>query len=60
LQPFTVTLQLADRLLAEQALWLNTGELYGQPGFLRINLATQHARLTEATRRLTQLFSKTL
>jgi len=57
--PFT-SQQLADRLLTEQALWLNPGELYGQPGFLRINLATQHARLTEATRRLLQFFSKTL
>ena len=47
--------ELADRLLAEQALWLNPGELYGQPGFLRVNLATQHARLAEATRRLITL-----
>ena len=60
MQPFTVTLQLADRLLAEQALRLNPGELYGQPGFLRINLATQHDRLNEATRRLIQGLSSHL
>ncbi len=50
--------QLADRLLDAQSLWLNPGELYGQPGFLRINLATQHARLAEATHRLIHFFSE--
>lgn len=44
--------QIADRLLAHHQLWLNPGDLYGQAGFLRVNLATQHARLREATRRL--------
>ena len=44
--------ELAGRLLTEQDLWVNPGNMYGQDGFLRVNLATQHQRLSEATRRL--------
>ena len=45
---------LAEQILSHQQLWINAGELYGQPGFLRVNLATQHTRLEHATRRLVE------
>lgn len=46
------SMQLVQRLREEQRVWINEGELYGQGGFLRVNLATQHSRLEEATRRI--------
>ncbi|MBP5770059.1 MAG: PatB family C-S lyase [Bacteroidaceae bacterium] len=46
------TQSLAQNLLQEQRLWVNPGDLYGTTGFLRVNLATQHARLDEAANRL--------
>ncbi len=44
--------RLATYLREQHKVWVNAGELYGQGGFLRVNLATQHARLVEATRRI--------
>ena len=44
--------RLAKRILQQQRVWINGGEMYGQAGFLRINLATQHMRLQTATSRL--------
>ena len=46
---------LADRLLAEARVKLASGTLYGPrtgEGFLRLNLATQRARLAEALQRM--------
>lgn len=46
---------LADRLLAEARVKLASGTLYGPrtgEGFLRLNLATQRARLSEALQRM--------
>lgn len=48
----TPSQQLADRLRTDYHLWLSPGDLYGRPGFLRINLATQRERVLEGTRRL--------
>lgn len=33
-------------------VWVNPGDMYGKTGFLRINLATQHQQLEEATSRI--------
>ena len=33
-------------------VWVNPGDMYGKTGFLRINLATQHQQLKEATSRI--------
>lgn len=44
--------EISARLRAEQKVWINGGEMYGQQGFMRINLATQRARLVEGTRRI--------
>lgn len=51
-QPSTSSLSLSSLLRRDYHLWLNPGDLYGQPGFLRVNLATQHSRLTIASTRL--------
>ena len=44
--------EISARLRAEQKVWINGGEMYGQQGFMRINLATQRTRLVEGTRRI--------
>ncbi len=43
---------ISERLRRDNLVWVNPGDMYGQTGFLRINLATQHAQLEEATTRL--------
>ena len=43
---------ISDRLRRDHKVWVNPGDMYGQPGFLRINLATQLQRLDEATSRI--------
>ena len=43
---------LATYLTTQHRVWVNPGEMYGRPGFLRINIATQRSRLNEATRRI--------
>lgn len=44
--------RLAAQLRSKQRVWINGGEMYGQAGFLRVNLATQRSRLEEALRRI--------
>ncbi len=51
-QPSSSSQSLSSLLRRDYHLWLNPGDLYGQPGFLRINLATQHSRLATAASRL--------
>ena len=46
---------LADNLLEHRKLWVNPGDMYGQPGFLRVNLATQRANIHDALHRLLPL-----
>lgn len=43
---------LAEHIRQQHRVWVNGGEMYGQAGFIRVNLATQRSRLTEALRRL--------
>lgn len=45
---------IADRLKQDFGVWINAGEMYGQEGFMRINLATQRERLAEGIRRIIQ------
>ena len=44
--------RLAAQLREQKHIWVNGGEMYGQAGFIRINIATQRSRLAEALRRL--------
>lgn len=46
------TTQIEASLKETEHVWVNSGTLYGQEGFLRINLATQRARLLEGLRRM--------
>ena len=46
------TQQLAERLMQENRVWVNAGDMYGTPGFLRINIACPQQRLMEGLRRL--------
>ena len=43
---------IAARLCNDYHVWLAAGDTYGRPGFLRINLATQHTRVIEGARRI--------
>ncbi len=45
------TRKLEDFLL-KYGVWLNAGEMYGAPGYLRINLACPRKRLMEGLRRM--------
>lgn len=47
-----------QKLLDEAHVWVNSGTLYGEKdgeGFIRINLATQRARLEEALKRIQKI-----
>ena len=44
--------QISAFLRANHKVWINGGEMYGQQGFMRINLATQRSRVVEGTRRI--------
>ncbi|MDE5799700.1 MAG: aminotransferase class I/II-fold pyridoxal phosphate-dependent enzyme, partial [Paramuribaculum sp.] len=52
--------QFCKQLLDATGLMLNPGEMYGQGGeeFVRLNLATQHSRIIDATERLTTFISR--
>lgn len=43
--------RLEHLLLTEGRVWLNSGVMYGADGFMRINIATQRARMMEGLRR---------
>lgn len=43
---------LADRLLSDHKVWVNSSVMYGTEGFIRINIACPRSRLTEGLRRL--------
>ncbi len=44
--------EISTQLRQNNKVWINGGEMYGQQGFLRINLATQRQRLVEGARRI--------
>lgn len=45
---------LEDRLKDEAKVWVNCGGMYGQEGYLRINIATSRTRLAEGLRRMVE------
>ena len=44
--------ELEERLVKEAGVWVNCGEMYGAPGFIRINIATSRRILAEGLARL--------
>lgn len=44
---------LEERLKNEAKVWVNCGEMYGQGGYIRINIACPRTRLREGLRRMT-------
>lgn len=44
--------ELEERLKKEAKVWVNCGEMYGQGGFLRLNIACPRGRLREGLQRL--------
>lgn len=50
--------ELEDVLLREAGVWVNSGEMYGAEGYLRINMACPRARLAEGLRRLAWTLGK--
>ncbi len=52
---FQLPTALIEASLKEvEHVWVNSGTLYGQEGFLRINIATQRSRLEEGLQRMAQ------
>ena len=47
--------ELAERLLSEGHVWVNAGTMYGQDGYLRINIACPRSQLMEGLRRIKQV-----
>ena len=46
--------QIEEKLLSEAQVWVNSGTMYGTEGYIRINIATQRARLMEGLRRMAE------
>lgn len=46
------TQELEERLKAEAKVWINCGDMYGQGGYIRLNIACPRERLAEGLRRL--------
>ncbi len=46
----TETIQ--DELVRSEKVWINSGAMYGDAGYMRINLATSHALFAEALDRI--------
>lgn len=50
--------ELEKRLIDEQSLWLNAGEMYGDDHFIRWNIACPRTRLAEALERFEKFVKK--
>ncbi|MEZ3578083.1 MAG: pyridoxal phosphate-dependent aminotransferase [Muribaculaceae bacterium] len=50
--------ELGKRLIDEQSLWLNAGEMYGDDHFIRWNIACPRTRLAEALGRFEKFVKK--
>ena len=44
--------EIEEKLLREARVWVNSGTMYGADGYIRINIATQRARLMEGLKRM--------
>ena len=49
--------EIEEKLLREAHVWVNSGTMYGTDGYIRINIATQRARLMEGLRRMTKVIA---
>lgn len=49
--------ELEERLRKEAGVWVNCGEMYGQEGYLRLNIACPRSVLAEGLRRLADWMS---
>ena len=49
--------ELEERLRKEAGVWVNCGEMYGQEGYLRLNVACPRSVLAEGLRRLADWIS---
>ena len=49
--------QIEEKLLREAQVWVNSGTMYGTEGYIRINIATQRARLMEGLRRMARVLA---
>ena len=47
--------QIEEKLLSEAQVWVNSGTMYGAEGYIRINIATQRARLMEGLERIARV-----
>lgn len=47
------TLEIQDSLTANEKVWINSGTMYGDGDFMRINIACPHSTLVEGIRRTT-------
>ena len=47
--------EIEEKLLREARVWVNSGTMYGADGYIRINIATQRARLMEGLRRMARV-----
>ncbi|MDE5789792.1 MAG: pyridoxal phosphate-dependent aminotransferase [Muribaculaceae bacterium] len=52
--------EIEERLLKEANVWVNCSEMYGDEGYIRINIATSHSRLDEGLSRLIAWLKKEL
>ncbi len=51
---------IEERMMKEAKVWVNCSEMYGADGFIRINIATSHARLEEGLNRIIGWLKKNL
>ena len=52
--------KIEERMLREAKVWVNCSEMYGDEGYIRINIATSHARLEEGLDRIINWLKKEL
>ena len=51
--------EMEEKLLREARVWVNSGTMYGTEGYIRINIATQRARLMEGLQRMAKVLNPT-
>ena len=49
--------EMEETLLREARVWVNSGTMYGTEGYIRINIATQRARLMEGLQRIAKVLN---
>lgn len=49
--------EIEEKLLRDANVWVNSGTMYGSEGYIRINIATQRARLMEGLKRMARVIA---